>query len=231
MMVNGFPRESPTRSTSAACAPTSGCPTSSPSRSAAAPSCARRDGGAGSDPTASATACRRGARLRRHDPDAHRRRRPRRARRPSGTSTAERARGAAVAGLDASDAAIADGVDRMKLGRGDVPLIVVGGGSMLIPDSVPGVSKVLRPDHHDVANAIGAAIASVSGRWEEVVSLAAGREAAIEAACDQARARAIQAGRRPRTGRDRRDRRGPTGLPHRTCRADQREGRRALGPQ
>ena len=68
---------------------------------------------------------------------------------------------------------------------------------MLIPDSVAGVSKVLRPDHHDVANAIGAAIASVSGRWEEVVSLAGGRDAAIEAACDQARARAIQAGADP----------------------------------
>lgn len=102
-----------------------------------------------------------------------------------------------TAAIEASDAAVADGVDRMKVGRGDVPLIVVGGGSMLIPDSVPGASKVLRPDHHDVANAIGAAIASVSGRWEEVVSLAAGREVAIEAACEQARARAIQAGADP----------------------------------
>jgi N-methylhydantoinase A/oxoprolinase/acetone carboxylase beta subunit len=102
-----------------------------------------------------------------------------------------------AAAMAASDEAVTDGVDRMKVGRGDVPLIVVGGGSVLIPDSIPGVSKVLRPDHYDVANAIGAAIAQVSGRGDEVVSLAPGREAAIAAACDQARSRAILAGADP----------------------------------
>jgi len=99
--------------------------------------------------------------------------------------------------MSASDDAVAEGVDRMKVGRADVPLIVVGGGSMLIPDSLPGVSKVLRPENFDVANAIGAAIASVSGRWEEVVSLGQGREVAIESACAQAKARAVQAGADP----------------------------------
>ncbi len=77
--------------------------------------------------------------------------------------------------MDLVDEQIADAVDRMKVGRGDIPMIVVGGGSVLVADSVPGVSKVLRPDHFDVANAIGAAIAQVSGRWDEVVSLAGGR--------------------------------------------------------
>jgi len=96
--------------------------------------------------------------------------------------------------LNVVDSMIADAVDRMKLGKGDVPMIVVGGGSVLIPDSIPGVSKVYRPDHFDVANAIGAAIAQVSGRWDEVVSLAPGRAEVIEAACAQARARAIEAG-------------------------------------
>jgi len=105
--------------------------------------------------------------------------------------------GAMAGALEVSDSMIADAVDRMKLGRGDVPMIVVGGGSVLIPDSVPGVSKVLRPDHYEVANAIGAAIAQVSGRWDEVVSLASGRAAAIASACDQATARAIQAGADP----------------------------------
>ena len=59
------------------------------------------------------------------------------------------------------------------------------------------VSKVLRTENFDVANAIGAAIASVSGRWEEVVSLGQGREVAIESACAQAKARAVQAGADP----------------------------------
>jgi N-methylhydantoinase A/oxoprolinase/acetone carboxylase beta subunit len=101
------------------------------------------------------------------------------------------------ASIDAVDQRIADTVDRMKVGRGDIPMIVVGGGSVLIADSVPGISEVLRPDHFDVANAIGAAIAQVSGRWDEVVSLAGGRREAIDAACDQARSRAIQAGADP----------------------------------
>ena len=99
--------------------------------------------------------------------------------------------------LRVADEMLADAVDRMKLGRDDVPLIVVGGGSVLLPDQVPGVSKILRPEHYDVANAIGAAIARVSGRWDEVVSLAPGREEAIASACAQATARAIQAGADP----------------------------------
>ncbi|HEX3930023.1 MAG TPA: hydantoinase/oxoprolinase family protein [Nocardioides sp.] len=99
--------------------------------------------------------------------------------------------------LVVADGMVAEAVDRMKLGRGDVPMIVVGGGSVLIPDDVPGVSEVLRPEHFDVANAIGAAIAQVSGRWDEVVSLAPGRSAAIESASAQARVRAIQAGADP----------------------------------
>ena len=99
--------------------------------------------------------------------------------------------------MDDADAALADAVDRMKLSKEDVPLVVVGGGSVLVPDAVPGVSKVLRPDHYDVANAIGAAIAQVSGRWEEVVSVTHGRQQAIASACAQATARAIQAGADP----------------------------------
>jgi hypothetical protein len=53
---------------------------------------------------------------------------------------------------------------------------------------------VLRPDHFDVANAIGAAIAQVSGRWDEVARVDGDREKTLEAACDRARQRAIQAG-------------------------------------
>ena len=99
--------------------------------------------------------------------------------------------------INESDAAVADGVDRMKVGRAGINLIVVGGGSVLIPDTLPGVDKVLRPENYDVANAIGAAIAQVSGRWEEVVSMAGGRDVAIAAACEQAKERAILAGADP----------------------------------
>ena len=75
---------------------------------------------------------------------------------------------------------LAEAVDRVKTSREDRPLIAVGGGSILVPDEVPGVSEVHRPDHFDVANAIGAAIASASGEVDRIFNLGtAGREAAI----------------------------------------------------
>lgn len=101
------------------------------------------------------------------------------------------------AAVEHADVALADAVDRVKTGRAEVPLIVVGGGSALIPDELSGVSKVLRPEHSEVANAIGAAIAQVSGRWDEVVVLSRGREAAIASACEQAKTRAIESGADP----------------------------------
>jgi N-methylhydantoinase A/oxoprolinase/acetone carboxylase beta subunit len=96
--------------------------------------------------------------------------------------------------LQAGDEMVAGAVDRAKTQRGDVPLVVVGGGSFLVPDSLPGISEVIRPDHFDVANAIGAAIAQVGGRWEEVVRIDRDRERVIADACERARRRAIAAG-------------------------------------
>ncbi|MDX6569740.1 MAG: hypothetical protein QOH15_2318, partial [Gaiellales bacterium] len=102
-------------------------------------------------------------------------------------------------GLAAADALLADAIDRVKIGRGDRPLVVVGGGSVLLPETIPGVSEILRPAHYDVANAIGAAIALASGRWEAVVHLDGDRAASIEAAKERARDRAVQAGADPST--------------------------------
>ena len=90
---------------------------------------------------------------------------------------------------------LADAVDRVKTSREPRPLIAVGGGSVLVPETLPGVSEIHRPDHFDVANAIGAAIASVSGEVDRIFNLGPrGREAAVEEATDEARARAIAAG-------------------------------------
>jgi N-methylhydantoinase A/oxoprolinase/acetone carboxylase beta subunit len=102
-------------------------------------------------------------------------------------------------GLAVAQTMLADAVDRVKTSREPRPLIAVGGGSMLVPDEIAGVSEVHRPAHHDVANAIGAAIASVSGEVERIVHLggAGGREAAVEEVSEDARARAIAAGASP----------------------------------
>jgi N-methylhydantoinase A/oxoprolinase/acetone carboxylase beta subunit len=100
--------------------------------------------------------------------------------------------------LELADAMLADAIDRVKLARRAQPLIVVGGGSVLVADRLSGVSEVQRPQHFDVANAIGAAIASVSGEVDRIFHPGpAGRAAAIEEACEEARSRATQAGADP----------------------------------
>jgi N-methylhydantoinase A/oxoprolinase/acetone carboxylase beta subunit len=100
--------------------------------------------------------------------------------------------------LEGADGLLADAIDRIKLVRGDRPLIVVGGGSVLVSDRLPGVSEVLRAPHADVANAIGAAIASVSGHVDRIFHPGpGGREAVIEQACAEARDQAIRAGAQP----------------------------------
>jgi N-methylhydantoinase A/oxoprolinase/acetone carboxylase beta subunit len=104
--------------------------------------------------------------------------------------------------LAQADAALADAIDRMKTSRDDRPLIAVGGGSILIPDRIPGVSEVIRPEHFDTANAVGAAIASVSGQIDRIFHLGSGgRQAALDEACGEARERAVAAGAEPGTVR------------------------------
>lgn len=93
-------------------------------------------------------------------------------------------------------AMITDNVDRMKTAAEDVALIVVGGGAFLVPDGVAGTSQVVRVEHAGVANALGAAMAQVSGEVDQVFS-GLERDAAIEEASRSATARAVQAGARP----------------------------------
>jgi N-methylhydantoinase A/oxoprolinase/acetone carboxylase beta subunit len=98
------------------------------------------------------------------------------------------------------DAALVDAVDHLKLSPDPVTLVAVGGGSILVPAELPGVTEVLRPPHADVANAIGAAIAQVSGEVEQVFSLEQlGREEAIARASAEANRRALAAGACPDT--------------------------------
>ena len=91
---------------------------------------------------------------------------------------------------------IADGVDRMKTDAAELPLLAVGGGSFLVPDEVLGTSEVIRIEHHAVANAVGAAIAQVSGEIDRVFSGIA-RSEAIERARAAATRRALDAGANP----------------------------------
>jgi N-methylhydantoinase A/oxoprolinase/acetone carboxylase beta subunit len=100
-----------------------------------------------------------------------------------------------AAAIQRSDAMLAEAIDRVKTSREDRPLIAVGGGCILVPDELAGVSEIHRPDHFDVANAIGAAIASVSGEVDRIFHVGSGgRQAAIEEASSEARERAVRAG-------------------------------------
>lgn len=95
---------------------------------------------------------------------------------------------------------IAQAIDHLRTSAAPVPVIVVGGGSILVHGSLDGASEVHKPEHFLVANAIGAAIAQVSGEVDQIFSLEVqSRQAALSAAQDQARERAIQAGAREET--------------------------------
>ncbi len=96
-------------------------------------------------------------------------------------------------------AMLAAAVERSRLTPDPVPVIVVGGGSILVKDDI-GDLKVLRPDHFAVANAVGAAIAQVSGEVDRVYSLAEmARADALADAQRKATDAAIAAGARPDT--------------------------------
>ena len=94
---------------------------------------------------------------------------------------------------------LTDAVERMRLTPDPVPVLVVGGGGILVPDRL-GDLDVVRPPHHAVANAIGAAIAQVSGEVDRVFALeGTTRDAALARAKQDAIDRAVAAGAAPGT--------------------------------
>lgn len=99
-------------------------------------------------------------------------------------------------GLALAAGMVEEAVDRMKSDAADVPLLAVGGGAFLVPDRVAGTSAVLRPENAAVANAVGAAIAQVSGETDRVFQ-GLSRAEALAQAEREARARAVEAGADP----------------------------------
>jgi len=97
------------------------------------------------------------------------------------------------AALARAAAMIEDHVDRMKTDAGDVVLIAVGGGAFLVPDHLAGVRDVVRLEHGGCANAVGAAIAQVSGEVDQVFQ-GLSRDAALSQARGIAERRAVEAG-------------------------------------
>lgn len=92
-------------------------------------------------------------------------------------------------------AMIDEAVDRMKTSARAAPVVLVGGGSILADRTIRGASQVIIPEQAGVANAIGAAIAQVSGEVDQVYSYERlGREAALSQARTEAVEKAVRAG-------------------------------------
>ena len=61
-------------------------------------------------------------------------------------------------------------VDTLKTDGKDIPVIACGGGAFLLPQKIAGASKVVFPEHMEVANAFGACIAQISSEEEIVIN-------------------------------------------------------------
>jgi N-methylhydantoinase A/oxoprolinase/acetone carboxylase beta subunit len=93
-------------------------------------------------------------------------------------------------------------IDMIKTSKDPVPVVLVGGGGIILPpeyyNKLKGVSRVIRPENFQYANAIGAAIAQVSGEIDKVFSLEEmSREEAVKTAKKLAIEKAVAAGADP----------------------------------
>jgi N-methylhydantoinase A/oxoprolinase/acetone carboxylase beta subunit len=102
--------------------------------------------------------------------------------------------------LDEMQSMVDVAVDRMKTSAEAVPVILVGGGTILVSRQIKGTSEMVKPEHYPVANAIGAAIAQVGGETDRVFALAEmGRDEALSQARQEATDKAIAAGAKEQT--------------------------------
>ena len=73
----------------------------------------------------------------------------------------------AVKAMTTIRAMVEDCIDSLKVSSDDVDVILVGGGSIVLPKDLAGTSNVYNPEHFGCANAIGSAISKVSGDYEQ----------------------------------------------------------------
>lgn len=88
-----------------------------------------------------------------------------------------------------------DAIDAIKVSNEDCDVILVGGGSVILPSNLAGASKTIKPEHFGCANAIGSAISKVSGTYEKLINYdETPREEALENAKQEAIQLAVDAG-------------------------------------
>ena len=93
------------------------------------------------------------------------------------------------------NAMVEDVVDTVKTSAGDVPVVLVGGGSLLVTDDLRGTERIVVPERSGEANAIGAAMAQVGSLVDRVFSYRdTPRSEAVAMARGEASRRVIEAG-------------------------------------
>ncbi|MGN0186098.1 MAG: hydantoinase/oxoprolinase N-terminal domain-containing protein [Aristaeellaceae bacterium] len=90
---------------------------------------------------------------------------------------------------------VEDSIDVMKVSSDDLDVILVGGGSIILPEKLAGARSVTKPAFFGTANAIGSAISKVSGTYEALINYdELPREQALEKAKAEAVDMAVSAG-------------------------------------
>ncbi|GBE89009.1 DUF917-domain-containing protein [Sparassis crispa] len=80
-------------------------------------------------------------------------------------------------------------IDRMKTSPEHITVLLVGGGSIIAPNELTGVSEIMRPAYFSVANAVGAAMAKVAGDVDTIELL---QNRNVHAVIESIKTRAIQ---------------------------------------
>ena len=90
---------------------------------------------------------------------------------------------------------VEDSIDVMKVSSDDLDVIMVGGGSIILPENLAGAKTVTKPNFFGTANAIGSAISKVSGTYEALINYdELPRDQALEKAKSEAIDMAVNAG-------------------------------------
>ncbi|KOS21923.1 Hydantoin utilization protein A [Escovopsis weberi] len=91
-------------------------------------------------------------------------------------------------------------IDKTKISAAPVWVILVGGGALLMSEELKGVDRCIQPIHQAAANAVGAAIAKVSGESDTLEIIGERNEKEIlNEACQRAKNIAIERGASPDT--------------------------------
>jgi len=90
---------------------------------------------------------------------------------------------------------VEESIDVMKVSSDDLDVIMVGGGSIILPENLAGAKTVTKPSFFGTANAIGSAISKVSGTYEALINYdELPRDQALEKAKSEAVDMAVNAG-------------------------------------